>query len=387
MAAATALLAGGCLPSPEHHCDESAAMACGASGACVDGYCAFADSACPSGLRYGDGAGARSGACAGGSGPVDAAVDAPADHGFGLGLDGPALVTAPIERSFNTCAPVVAGPAGRVVDYDRGAMVVATLPGVGDFEPGRLVIVWQTSSAANGAITVGDQAPSTTALVGRWQVSRVVAAERGRLTLADDLAFAPAAGAQVCRVPELTTVDIRSAMVDGVLQPIDVRPAPWNGAAGGLVAFYASDTVTISGAGTSISASSHGFRGGAGTTTAGATADCQELSGPTANGGGAHRGEGPFSDYYAAGDGAPEAFGRGNAASGGGGGDCLDAGGGGGAGGVAGGEGGYQATAAHTGSGLGGAPIVADPRTQLLMGGGGGGGEGNDGQAGAGGPG
>jgi len=387
-----ALLAG-CLPAPEHHCQE--AGECGATAACVAGYCAFpVDTAvCSSGLQFGAGAGPRSGTC---TEPPDLEIDAGVDSAidaalppppFGLGLDGPATVAPPIDRTLNTCAPVLPGPAGKVVRYDRARMIVATLPGVGDFVPGRLVLVWQTvSDAASASPAVGAPGPFDLPGAGRYQLARVAAVDTEAITLVDDLGFAPTAGAQVCRVPELTRLTVTSAVVDGVSQVGALRPTPWNGAVGGLIALFASEGVTITGAGSSISASGRGLRGGAGTSTMGTTAGCVGLTGPTGEGGGAHRGEGLFSTFYAPAAGARDAFGRGNATLGGGGGGCTNAGGGGGAGGGgAGGRGGSQAALAPTGNGLGGGPLALDLRRQLTLGGGGGGGEGNDNQAGAGG--
>src|SRR5689334_22062431 len=54
---------------------------CGADGTCASGYCAFSDSACMSGLRYGEFSGTRSGQCVGEASSMDDAsvADVPAD--------------------------------------------------------------------------------------------------------------------------------------------------------------------------------------------------------------------------------------------------------------------------------------------------------------------
>ena len=388
--------AAGCLRTTEYACVK--AEACGAGAACVDGACALPVdvSECPSGFRFGDGAGPRAGTCTPAPPPVDAAVDARIDApvdarpplpAYGRGVDGPAVITpAPAERSVNTCAPLTPAAAGATdLAYDRARTIVATVPGVGDFAADRLVMIWQTTGLGPTVAPVGSQAPLVLADVGRYQLVRVVAATPGHLELAEPLAFAVTAGAQVCRVPEFTTVTIAAANVDGVLSDGTVRPSPWSGATGGVVAMFASEGVTIGGVGSGITASGRGFRGGQGTSGA-AAANCTMLSGPSSTGGGAHRGEGLVPAWFSIGAGPAESFGIGNGTVGGGGGGCASAGGGGGAGaGGAGGRGGFQAAAQATGNGLGGAAAVLDPRTHLLLGGGGGGGDGSHNQPGSGG--
>ncbi len=83
--------AGGCLRATEQACvtDEQCS-----GGRCEsDGRCSFSDPACPSGWRYGDGAGDMSGVCVGGSGGPDAADgpdgDARVDGGGDAPIDGP----------------------------------------------------------------------------------------------------------------------------------------------------------------------------------------------------------------------------------------------------------------------------------------------------------
>ncbi len=380
-AALAGLGASGCLPTPEHRCSD--AIACGAAGACVEGYCAFPVdvTACPSGLRFGDGAGPRAGTCV--EAQLDAGVDdaPPPPPPYGRGVDRPLVIGAPPnDHTINTCAPLLRTAAGATtVEYDSPRIVRASYPGLQDFADDRLVIIWQTTGLAQAV--AGDPSPFEPGDIGRYQLVRVVDADPTTLTLAEPLGFAVAAGAQVCRVPEVTTVTVANtgAMV------ATLRAPAWNGSAGGVLALLAADAVSVTGTGAGASASGRGGRGGAGTNQAGVMANCIAMTGPTTAGGGARKGEGVVPSSFALTGTVAATLGRGNVTSGGGGGGCTNAGGGGGGGaGAAGGRGGFQAALMASGSGLGGAPPVFDPRSHLLMGGGGGGGEGNDGQPGGG---
>lgn len=371
----------GCLPSPEHHCLLTAE--CGA-GTCVDGYCAFPvdPGVCGSGLRYGDGAGPRAGTCT--DEVQDAGVDAPPPPPrFGRGVDGPVTIAVGGPDTINTCAALNPAAAGAVtLAFDSARMTRALYPGLEDFAADRLVLVWQATGLPPDLATPGSQAPVTLDAIGRYQLVHATAVGNGTLTLAEPLAFPVTAGAQVCRVPELTTITIGVAP-----QTISLRGAAWNGASGGVIAFYASGEVVIGGASAAIAGSGRGLRAGAATNNTGTIPNCTGLTGPASAGGGARRGEGLVPARFATSGSNPETFGRGNVTAGGGGGGCTNAGGGGGGGAGGGGRGGYQASQQLTGNGLGGAPLVFDPRTHLAFGGGGGGGEGDEGEAGAGGPG
>jgi hypothetical protein len=84
-------LVGGCVDGV-YHCasDTQCVNAEGDTGSCVTGYCAYADTTCGSGRRYGEGAGELAGQCT--EGPADAARDGAADATPG---DGASAIDAP----------------------------------------------------------------------------------------------------------------------------------------------------------------------------------------------------------------------------------------------------------------------------------------------------
>jgi hypothetical protein len=78
-----ALVASGCLPK-SYHCTTS--NDCGAAGVCeTNGFCAYSDSDCTSGLRYGDLSGDVAHVCVGDEPPIDAPPGS--DMGGGSGTD------------------------------------------------------------------------------------------------------------------------------------------------------------------------------------------------------------------------------------------------------------------------------------------------------------
>lgn len=88
------LLAAGstaCLRSTEFRCGSD--TQCGAGGSCAPvGFCAFPDSSCTSGERYGESAGTFANECVGGEQVSDAGTDAPGD---GAPADGPPTTGCP----------------------------------------------------------------------------------------------------------------------------------------------------------------------------------------------------------------------------------------------------------------------------------------------------
>ncbi|HUQ01309.1 MAG TPA: hypothetical protein VM261_02385 [Kofleriaceae bacterium] len=365
---------GGCLRDTSHVCESS--------GACGDDDTtdAQADDDAPGGLD------ARSDGSATPDGPAPM-ID------VGRGLDGALVISGNTDARINTCArlsgAVTAGASSLTVDL--ATLVPATAgTGLNGMMADRRVIVWQTAGLPAGSVTIGDQNPYTpTSGVGRYETATVTAVTLGpgttTLTLSSPLAASYTQTAQVCRVPELTDLTVSSATGNPIAQ---LRPPPWNGSVGGMLAFYASGAVTIggSGAGGTIVASGRGFREGVATNFTGAGEDCTALVGDAFSGGGSHKGEGLATALYATGlNAAANTYGLGNAVHGGGGGGCHNAGGGGGGNGGRGGRGGDQADPDALGGALGGQALLIDPRTQLVLGGGGGAGEEDDSNAGDGG--
>lgn len=325
--------------------------------------------------------------------------DAPAQSQIdvGRGVDGPLMVSGAtaVDARINTCARLsaVANAGASAIGFDPSTQVSANAAAnLAMFVADRRVIVWQTAGLPSTAITIGDQAPfMVPATLGRYEVATVTTVTPGggggatTLSLAAPLAGSYTASAQVCRVPELTDLTV----ANGIAMPMaQLRPPPWNGTVGGLLAFYASGTVTIggSGAGGAVVASGRGMRQGIANNFPGSTEDCTALVGDPLDGGGNHKGEGLATVLYStSATGAANTFGLGNAVNGGGGGGCHNAGGAGGGNGGRGGRGGDQADPDPLGAGLGGAALVLDARTQLAMGGGGGAGDADDDVAGDGG--
>jgi hypothetical protein len=324
---------------------------------------------------------------------VDAAVST---IDVGRGVDGAQLVsgTSAVDARVKTCAKLGTPPtAGQgLVVIDASTLVAANAgTGLDSFVSDRRVIVWQTASDMPVGIMIGEQTPyAVPAAVGRYEVvlvSSTTAVGNGTITLqlATPLAGSYTTTAQVCRVPEFTDVTVFNPT--GMAMP-QLRPPAWNGTVGGLLAFYASGTVTIGGTGGTgtILAQSRGFRDGVPVSFSGSGEDCADLVGDSTTGGGDHKGEGLVTSLYGSVSNSPaNTFGRGNALDGGGGGNCHNAGGGGGGNGGRGGRGGDQADSTPGGGGLGGAALVIDARTQLVMGGGGGAGDADDNVAGSGG--
>jgi cysteine-rich repeat protein len=233
------------------------------------------------------------------------------------------------------------------------------------FEPGDRVMIWRTSGLPAPA-TSGSTAPLLLdGEVGRWYVTRVVARQADRLTLADPLPFAcPADEAQVIKLPELDVVTVNPGS--------ELYAEDWQSEYGGFVGFYANELVIDNGL---VSAGSDGFNGGD-PEDFGDFNNCTALDGRSPSGGGAAKGQSLVPSRY--GIGVSLASGRGNIYHGGGGGDCRNAGGGGGGGalGGAGGTGGFDSVDRPVG-GMPGVPVRFSPVTHLTMGGGGGAGENN----------
>ncbi|MBW2188121.1 MAG: hypothetical protein JRG93_00840 [Deltaproteobacteria bacterium] len=249
------------------------------------------------------------------------------------------------------------------------------------FNSGDLVIVWQVNGYSTPAS--GDQTEIVLSgqAVGRFELARIDSVLGNVLTLHDAMnnAFA-AANSQVVFVPEYTDVTVDVA---GEIQAADWDPVAGEG---GIVAFFATGTVTVDG---SVTANGAGFLGGTDLGDSGANG-CTGLDEPSPTG--AEKGESIAGLDFVSGD-PPGGTGRGNRANGAGGGVCHNSGGGGGGHGGLGGLGGRtwrgdgDPVIPNTGrdiGGLGGAPLAYTALAHLTMGGGGGAGQQNNDVGGAG---
>ncbi|NNC02241.1 OmpA family protein [Corallococcus exiguus] len=259
------------------------------------------------------------------------------------------------------------------------------------FAVGDLVMVYQSTgyNTTTNPVNSGDAGPFDlrSNAVGNWQFVRVTALTATRLTFTGTPltavftggtnATATRTSAQAIRVPEYTNVTINAGA--------SIVARPWssgdiNDTVGGVVAFFATGTVTNNG---TISATGAGYRGAE--YFNGNGDNCPATAMDLAHPEGGMKGEGPVPARYK----PPTVFlqtmpisGRGNNLNAGGGGICHNSGGGGGGNGGAGGIGGRTWTG-DTGpsravGGLPGGKMLFSPATRVLFGGGGGSGHGND---------
>ncbi len=263
-----------------------------------------------------------------------------ATAGYGDGSDGPfAPAVSAAWASPDTTVTAAAGGTTLTVGSSAG------------FAVDNLVLIHQTQGIN----------------AGTWETARVTAVGAGALTVAEPLLAAYTVGAQVVKVPQFTTVTIKAG--------VTITAPAWTGAVsaggtgiGGILAFVATGTVSVSG---NISADAKGFQGGPGD---GGNNGC---GGVPPNGG--------FAGESSLGAGTRATVANGT--GGGGGGTLLsfccsncppipgttgDSGGGGGGYGTAGATG--QGSAQP---GVGGATIGATDLSTIFFGGGGGGGGGN----------
>lgn len=289
-------------------------------------------------------------------GPIWLAATAfggPDVYGVGDGSDGP--LVAGVGTTVNVATPL-ALPA-------VGGDTTLTVSDPTLFAVGDLVIVWQTTDPT---VSLSDVSSSA---VGGFEWARITGVAAETLTLDAGLVDDAPLGAQVVRIPEYTdvTVDVGATLV----------AVPWNGAAGGIVAFAARGTVSLEG---EITADGAGFRGGEAGAVPGS--GCTDPHDPASGAAGETV------------DGQLGTLGPAASATGGGGGGCEGAGGGGGGGfsdpeldAGPGGDGGWTSVNEPGGGsrpegGRGGSPVVfAGSDGQRILPGGGGG-AGDDGGAG-----
>ena len=155
---------------------------------------------------------------------------------FGDGSDGP--MTFSSSAQFDP-------PADAVVDSGSNGGTALTVSGVtGTFVAGDRILIHQTRGIG----------------AGTWELNSVQSYALGNIVTATALASSyttsGADAAQVLVVPEYTNVTVNNA--------VTLSSKPWNGATGGILAFLANDTVTVTG---TITASEKGYRGGAPTST------------------------------------------------------------------------------------------------------------------------
>jgi len=271
--------------------------------------------------------------------------------------------------SVSTTGLVINQYAVVTQSLNPGDTLIPTNNQVG-FSPQDLILVVQMTGLSPVPAS-GDPGPfdvSSTA-VGRWELARVVQTGGSTLQLTAPLVNAyTSPGTQVVRVPEYTSVTVPSGT--------SVVATPWDGASGGILAFFANATITNNGL---ITADRAGFPGGAfEDDISGGHSGCVDMDEPPVLGG--RKGDGvspsPFGGIR---------YGMGNVANAGGGGDCHDSGGGGGGNGSAGGKGGLSYDGDRDVGGRGGGALVYPPLVRLSFGGGGGAGYSHNGGGTAGG--
>ena len=216
-------------------------------------------------------------------------------------------------------------------------------------------------SATNASFATGQkilihQSRGTNA--GRWERNEISSYTAGTITTTDALTNTYTSGAQVLVLKEYTNVTVNNG--------VTWTAKAWSGTVGGILAFLASGTVTVTG---TISAN-----GGSGSTAGGTS------SASGGSGGGFRGGDGTYGSYSQCGEGttgaaANQATNNGNGGAGGyvpGTGADKNVGGGGGGNGTVGSDG--QVGSGGCSGGAGGTAAGSSDLTTLVFGGGGGGG-------------
>lgn len=260
--------------------------------------------------------------------------------------------------SINTCLPVSSA---------SGSVVSVSAPIPSGVSAGDRVLVWQVQDAFAIPGDGGDvTAPGS---AGVFELARIESLDPTTITVDPPLANGYTSSllrrAQVCTVPEFTDMNVGAAAV--------LTGAPWDGATGGVVALFVSDTLNVAGF---VTVDGLGFRGGPESSGGGGGQDVITLETNNSNGGGKAEGLDPS---------GLGKFGRGNYANGAGGGNARNGGGGGGGAAGAGGFGGRQEPikgVIEETKGMPGAHVataVTSSNFRFSMGGGGGGGHAKDG--------
>ncbi|MFL5344259.1 MAG: beta strand repeat-containing protein, partial [Hyalangium sp.] len=354
-----------------------------------------------------------------------------------VGMDGPFTVTT-AGQVLNNYAALAQDAAAGATSIKVTAIANLNSTQFGNLAVGDLLMIIQmegatitsTDTTAYGTVTALNNAGRyelvTVASIGGAGTININTTNCGGLRNS----YTAAAGAQVVRVPQLTSLTVNTGA--------SVAAMPWDGTRGGVLALQVQNALTLNG---TLNADAAGFRGGAadnGNSALGSNVVTFRTTDLTL---GAEKGEG-IGGYQTEYDGLNGRYGRGAPAQGGGGGNAHNAGGGGGANGdngnawtgqgvmrsavtgaaawaldpgymangnartnsSGGGRGGYTYSANNQDAltlapgsatwggdsrepvgGLGGRPVANDPATRLFLGGGGGAGDGNNAAAGAGG--
>jgi hypothetical protein len=155
---------------------------------------------------------------------------------FGNGSDGP--ITFSTSTQFNP-------PVDAVVDSGTsgGSTLTVSSPS-GIFQPGQQILIHQTRGSSAGV----------------WELNSVQSYALGNITtnapLANTYASSGANRAQVLVVPQYSNVTVSAS--------VTVSAKPWNGAVGGVLAFFANGTLTVNG---NISGDGAGYAGGTSATS------------------------------------------------------------------------------------------------------------------------
>ncbi len=334
-------------------------------------------------------------------GPVSPALAASSACGA-PGADGPQPALGGTVNTYfpGTSSSVAVGGTSLTV----GASIGASTP----IAPGDKLLILQMQSAvvdstntdAYGDGVVGEPPTGATswASAGTYELATAansVSTTGGTLQLSAGVLNAYSSSAATATMGQQTFQVVRVPRYSSATLGSNVTATPWNGAAGGIVAFDVTGTLDLNGFRIDVSAS--GFRGGAarqlGGGAGGASTDVRTPASNAFNGGKAEGAAGTpryVFDGAAVVDTGVEGYPNGSSARGapanaGGGGtdgnpaaNDQNSGGGGGGNGGAGGQGGNTWSSNLASGGAGGAAVPAPSTTRLVLGGGGGGGTRNN---------
>lgn len=257
-------------------------------------------------------------------------------EGFGTGKDGSLTLTTTSEFK------VANSP------FTTNANAFGTFTGTSGNTSGSVNDAWGfwTDYVSVGDYVLIHQTQGNNPVWGKWELNVITGGiptvgSSSTLTLKYPLENTYAANTQIIKIPQFSSVNINSGAV--------LTQSFWNGATGGIVAFFCNGTTTVNG---QISTNIRGFRGGAGRDF-GSTSFTGENY--------ANTGLQQTSNSFNGGGGADGDNGAGRGASGGGGGN-----------GTAGTSGGTEGGSAV--GGTGGTTASYDENTVAIFGGGGGGG-------------
>ncbi len=297
----------------------------------------------------------------------DAASDAPASPpstSMGNGQSGDVTISALqiVNRYASLKQPAMAEATKVVINANIEADKTKPTD-TSDFDPGRLVLLWKSSSGA--AATADAMANGT----GTYAVRRILGIEKAG---ADNVLVLDAAVGLAGTADEIQAVLLPEYKSLQVTTNGTIDAMPFDGRIGGIVAFMVQDTATIEG-----SVTAHG--GGRGGAIKGTNKkNCTNADGKPDDGYG-HKGEGVLRTFFGPTNGTALFGGAPAHGNGGGGGGCYAAGGGGGGNGTAGGAGGYTLDAATADLGGRGGDALKGDKAAVFLGGGGGAGSLEDG--------